>query len=101
MTQKQTIIAVLVVAAAILLFVLMYQYQSQDKASAPAASQTRSIEEGAPVPESVDDITEAIVEEAALDQEVLAAEEAEESAELQSQTNTINDLGNAYDENSY
>ncbi|OGI14373.1 MAG: hypothetical protein A3E38_00360 [Candidatus Moranbacteria bacterium RIFCSPHIGHO2_12_FULL_54_9] len=105
MTQKQLIglvVGVLVLGA---VFVYVYQQFSrtasrdamlQKSAVTPSAKQ----EEQAALPTSIDDISRSIAGEIDADLSALDAEENGETAEIQADSESVNNLGTSYDENS-
>jgi hypothetical protein len=105
MTQKQMIGIVLgVVVVGLLAIMVARQFSSDDairqSASTPAMQQ-KSTTEPAPVPETVDSITESIVSESRGEATALDDEEAGTLEEVDADSDSVNNLGTSYDENSF
>lgn len=87
--------------AVIILIGLVFLYRNAAEESAPYGMESASDPAPKAVPENVDGITDAIISETMADQEALDREVAGEDAQIQEDSRSVNDLGDAYDENSY
>lgn len=99
LSKNQKILVGVIALVFIVGLIFLYRNAAEESASygmqdAPASPQE-------PVPESVDEITDAIIQETMADQAALDREAAGEDAQIQEDSQSVNDLGNAYDENSY
>lgn len=101
MLQKHAILVAVAVVGIGIVFALVYQ-QFQTPVSAPSLQSSKtSVSERAEqalVPETIDDISESIQEEASLDLSALDAEEAGEVEDIETDSDSINNLGTSYDE---
>ncbi len=105
MNQKQITLAVsALVIVALGIFVIFSFYNSEEVTPGNTNTNTterKTGESAEPVPESVDGITAEIMMEAETDQQALAEEQAGENTAINEDSQSVNDLGNSYDENSY
>lgn len=100
LNQNQKILAIVI--ALIVIGGVAFLYQNANQKSAPTygtANTPAALPE--PLPKNVDGITDAIISETMADQAALDQEAAGEDAQIQEDSQSVNDLGNAYDENSY
>lgn len=107
MSQKHIALVALGVVGVGLLSVFVYQ---QFRVSVPVSEWSPMMEspkttavdrtQQAPVPETIDDVLLSIQEEASSDLSALDAEEAGEIEDIEADSDSINNLGTSYDENS-
>lgn len=107
MTQKQVLGAVACVAVAVAVFFFVYQQYTGQDAKGPAMTSQKKMNAGskdkatvAPVPDTIDGVTADIEAESALDLSALDEEEAASLEEADEDSDSINNLGTSYDENS-
>lgn len=77
---------------------------SRQSASNPASGSMKEQEatkQNPPVPETVDDVTQSIVSESQGDAAALDEEEAGTLDEVNADSDSVNNLGTSYDENSF
>lgn len=103
MSQKQLAGLIAGGAIVILLGILVYQnFRSSDMIGENLGSDPMmAMPEEKPVPENVDDIALEIESETALDTAALNEELAAENAEIESDTQSFNNLSESYDPNSF
>lgn len=99
LNQNQKILAVVI--ALIVIGGVVALSLSGSKNSVPSYGTTNTSAPSQPLPKNVDGITDAIIDETLADQAALDREAAGEDAEIQKDSQSVNDLGNSYDENSY
>ncbi len=106
MTQKQVLGAVVGVGFVIISFLFVYQQYTQNESaySDPSPVQVNPVTNqkkiAVPVPEKLNDITAAITAESIDDFSALDEELAGATAELDADSDSVNNLGTSYDENS-
>ncbi len=102
MTQKQMFGVVVGVALAIVVCVFVYRQYTGDTRmnTRSTTTQTKVTEKKAPVPETVDGVVDSIESETALDTAALDEEEAGTLGEVDADSESVNNLGTSYDENS-
>lgn len=108
MTRKQIAGAVAVVAALGIVFVLTYRQMdsgSRETAGTRVPKTKQSTTAGSPsvqkaeIPSSIDDISRSIVDETSSDLSALDEEADGELSEIEADSQSINSLGESYDEN--
>ncbi len=113
MTQKQIVGVIVGVAAIVLVCTLVYQQYTSDtgstekavtvQSSMPSEKKTTVSDKGqvaeAPIPDTIDGITESIVEESSVDFSALDEEEASSLSDVDEDSESVNNLGTSYDEN--
>jgi hypothetical protein len=87
-----------VIVLAVLVFV--YQKQMEKNADTMMPKMMQETEKPKPIPTTVDGVADEIESEAALDEAALDAEIEGETAEVQADSQTLNNLSESYDENS-
>ena len=118
MSQKLILIVVLGVAVAVILMVVVYRQLGTPVSQMPAepmprsgpqaGTSSRGMESSASAPSSsgaqpasANDIVKDIERDVASDSAALDVEEAGELSDIESDSQSVNDLGKAYDENSF
>ncbi len=99
LNKNQKILAGAVMVVVLIGLIFVYQNAAEDKTPSYGTNVAPASPE--PVPRSVDGITDAIIDETMADQAALDREAAGEDAEIQKDSQSVNDLSNSYDENSY
>ncbi len=108
MTQKQ--IVGIIVGGVVLLLVCFFVYgqfasnslsQPLMTSNGTTRQQSPPLQDSAPVPESVDDISASIVSESHADATALDEEEMGALEEFDQDSESVNNLGTSYDENSF
>lgn len=98
------VLAVLVVAVLLMFVYQQFQVQSPAVNTSPsslAPPAEREAKQKTPEPETIDDISRSIQEESLLDLSALDEEEAGEIEDITKDSESINNLGTSYDENSF
>lgn len=109
MDQKKAIAISLGVLAAVILFAVVYSQFAPRRAMAPtgdqvwSGSQANSAQPAVPVadPETPSDVATAIDSQLSEDSASLDAEMAAETADVEDDVKSLDDLNNTYDENAY
>jgi hypothetical protein len=111
MDKKQAVVGIAVVAAILGLFVVVYAQFGAKYAVAPTVQQQKKMTNGnggvtqqaVPIanPETVEDVSAAIDVQLAEDSKALDAEIAAETADIEGELNSLNELNKTYDENAY
>ncbi len=103
MTQKQILSAVIGVALAIVVGAFVYQQYTGDAGMNSGNTPKKMTEKKvapAPVPDTVDGVVGSIEAESSLDMTALDEEEMSAMQELDADSESVNNLGTSYDENS-
>lgn len=102
MTQKQIFGVVLGVALAIVVCVFVYRQYTGDTAMNTGSTQKKMMTEKkvAPVPDTIDGVVGSIESESTIDTAALDEEEAGSLSEVEADSESVNNLGTSYDENS-